>query len=140
MTSSLLNIDSRDRVNPHNLNRESIRVRFDNPITFRKISLIFMDMPNEATDTESMYYVTIEEIGYGCRGAKAGDSASFIQIKNAPTEYRSFAFENQSFNQVIDLGQNRNFTEFNIKIRYRSGAEPLQIGLDYSCIFRIHTD
>jgi len=141
MTQQLLAIDSRDRENQVSEDRTKIRVVFQNPVEFREISLIFVDMPNDNVDTESLYYMTIEEVGFGCRGSKAGDESTFIQIKQAPTNYRSLAFENQSFEQTIDLGMKKTFTEFNIKMRYRMNAtSDLVISSDYSCMFRINTD
>ncbi len=136
----LFTIDSRDRETGSS-GIENIRIIIEGGITFRKISLIFADIPNDATDTESLYFITFRELGGGVRGSRYGDSASFVQCKMAATDQRSFAFENLSYAQTIDLGSNRTFNEFNIQMRYRVDAsEPLQMVSDYSLIFRLNID
>jgi hypothetical protein len=139
MTDQLLIIDSRDRVNQVD-DRTNIRVVFQNPLRFSRISLLFMDMPNDSSDTESIYYITIDELPYGVRGAKSTDNASFCQIKTIPQGYRSMSFENLSFNQEIDLGMPRIFTEFNIRLKYRQDAVDLAVSNDFSIIFKIFLD
>lgn len=139
-TQKLFTIDSRDRENTSG-DINNIRLTIEGGITFRRISLIFADIPNDSTDSESLYFITIRELGNGVRGTRYNDSASFVQCKMAATNQRSFAFENLSYAQTVDLGQNRTFTEFNVQIRYRTdAAKPLEMTSDYSCIFRIHTE
>jgi hypothetical protein len=59
----------------------------------------------------------------------------------AATNQRSFAFENLSYDQTIDLGSNQSFSEFNVQMRYRvDAAQPLEMVSDYSLIFRINID
>jgi hypothetical protein len=136
----LFTIDSRDR-EPGSSGNEDIRLVIEGGITFRKISLIFADIPNDAADTESLYFITIRELGSGVRGTRYNDNASFIQCKLAGLNQRSFAFENLSYSQTVDLGQNMTFNEFNVQLRYRvDAAEPLEMTNDYSLIFRIHID
>jgi hypothetical protein len=119
----------------------NIRIVLENSISIKRISLVFMDIPVDDSTTESIYFMTIQELGdKGVRGTRYRDSASFIQIKNAAKGFRTLAFENQSYLQSIDLGQPRTFSEFNIRLRYRVDAEiPLTMSSDYSSIFRIET-
>jgi hypothetical protein len=136
----LFTIDSRDR-EPGAAGIQDITLKIEGGITFNKISLIFADIPNDVADTESLYFITIRELGTGVRGTRYNDNASFIQCKMAGLDQRSFAFENLSYSQTIDLGQNKTFTEFNVQLRYRAdAAAPLEMVSDYSLIFRIHTD
>jgi hypothetical protein len=139
--TKLFTIDSRDRETGSSDGIENIRLNIERGITFRSISLIFADIPNDSADSESLYFITIRELGTGVRGSRYRDSASFVQCKMAATNQRSFAFENLSYAQTVDLGQNHTFTEFNVQMRYRKdAAEPLAMTSDYSLIFRIHTD
>ncbi len=87
----LFTIDSRDREAGAD-GIENIRLVIEGGITFRKISLIFADIPNDVSDTESLYFITIKELGSGVRGSRYNDNASFIQCKMAATNQRSFAF------------------------------------------------
>ena len=89
-TQKLFTIDSRDRENTSD-GQENIRLTIEGGITFRRISLIFADLPNDV-DNESIYFMTIRELGNGVRGTRYNDNASFVQIKTAPTDSRSFAF------------------------------------------------
>lgn len=139
--TKLFTIDSRDRENSASSAVENIRLTIEGGITFRRISLIFADIPNDASDTESLYFITIRELGTGVRGSRYNDNSSFVQCKMAATNQRSFAFENLSYAQTIDLGSNQTFTEFNVQLRYRQDADaPLEMINDYSLIFRIHID
>jgi len=136
----LFTIDSRDREAGAD-GIENIRLVIEGGITFRKISLIFADIPNDVSDTESLYFITIKELGSGVRGSRYNDNASFIQCKMAATNQRSFAFENLSYAQTIDLGSNQSFSDFNVQMRYRvDAAQPLEMVSDYSLIFRINID
>ena len=138
--TKLFTIDSRDRQGD-NSSIEDIKLIIEGGITFRKISLIFADIPNDVSDSESLYFITVRELGTGVRGSRYNDNASFVQCKLAAAHQRSFAFENLSYAQTIDLGSNQTFTEFNVQMRYRQDAdEPLEMVSDYSLIFRIHID
>jgi hypothetical protein len=136
----LLAIDSRDRENP-SANTDSIRIVLENSIQFRKISLIFMDLPidtNEAGDSECSYYMKIRELPSNVRGAQYGDAASFILIKNSAVGFRSMSFENESYAQEIDIGEPKMFSELNISLHYRkNAATTLSMTSDWSAIFRI---
>lgn len=139
--TKLFTIDSRDRETNGTDGIENIQLKIEGGITFRKISLIFADIPNDSSDSESLYFITVRELGNGVRGTRYNDSASFVQTKMAATNQRSFAFENLSYAQTVDLGANKTFTEFNVQLRYRSDAvDPLTMTNDYTMIFRIHTD
>lgn len=139
--TKLFTIDSRDRETVGSDGIENIRLNIEQGITFRSISLIFADIPNDSTDSESLCFITVRELGTGVRGSRYNDNASFVHCKMAATNQRSFAFENLSYAQTVDLGQNHTFTEFNVQMRYRTdAAEPLQMTSDYSLIFRIHID
>ena len=136
---TLLTIDSRDRENDANTDRTKIHIKFERPLTFQSISLIFMDFPFQfdETDLESMYFINIEELPNNVRGSTFSDIASFIHIRSAPSNARSVSFENQHFTQTITLNKPTVFEGFHITIRYRSkSTEALQIPSDYSCIFR----
>jgi hypothetical protein len=135
----LLIIDSRDREDQAG-DRTDIRIVFQKPITFSRISLLFMDMPNDSSDTESIYYITVDELPNGIRGSKISDNATFCQIKTIPEGFRSMSFENLSFNQEIDLKTPQLFTEFNIHLRYRQDAVNLAVNNDYSIIFKTFLD
>ena len=139
MSEQLLIIDSRDRVDQSD-DRTNIRIVFQKPVQFSRISLLFMDMPNDSSDTESIYYITVDELPNGVRGSQITDNASFCQIKTIPQGYRSMSFENLSFNQEIDLGKRQLFTEFNIHLRYRQDAVNLAVNNDYSIIFKTFLD
>ena len=131
----LLIIDSRDRVDQTD-DRAHIRIVFRKPVQFSRISLLFMDMPNDSSDSESIYYITVDELPNGVRGSQVSDNSTFCQIKTIPQGYRSMSFENLSFHQEIDLGNPQTFTEFNIHMRYRQDAVNLAINNDYSIIFK----
>jgi len=100
-----------------------------------------MDIPVDTQDSESIYFMTIKELGdKNIRGSRYRDAASFIQIKNAPFGMRTLAFENQSYIQSITFAQPKTISEFNIRLRYRvNAASQLVMSADYSAIFRIET-
>ena len=141
MPTSLLTIDSRDREDYNTTYSNDIRVLLENSLTIKSISLIFMDIPVDSQDSESIYFMTIKELGNkNVRGSPYRDAASFIQIKNAPFGMRTLAFENQSYIQSITFVQPKTISEFNIRLRYRvNAASPLVMSADYSAIFRIET-
>lgn len=141
MPTSLLTIDSRDREDYDTTTSNDIRIVLENSLTIKSISLVFMDIPVDSQDSESIYYMTIKELGdKNVRGSRYRDAASFIQIKNAPYGMRTLAFENQSYIQSITFPQPKTISEFNIRLRYRvNAASPLVMSADYSAIFRIET-
>jgi hypothetical protein len=136
----LLTIDSRDRADLTNLATNSIRILIDQSITFRKISLIFMDLPvdeQDVDDEESCYYMSFAELGNNVRGCSYADQSTFILIRASDLGYRSMSFENESYTQELDLGSQKTFSEFNITLRYRkNAAQPLQLVSEWSCILR----
>lgn len=142
MPSSLLIIDSREREDFDNTDPTNIRILLENSIKIKKISLVYIDLPVDGNDTESNYYLTIQELGEkGLRRTRYRDTASFIHIKGAPQGFRSIAHENQTFSQSIELHKERNFTEFNIQLRYRANTStPLVINNDYTVIFKIESN
>lgn len=109
----LLTIDSRDRENTTSTATETVRIVLENSIQFKKISLVFMDLPIGEDDTggslESSYFMRIAELPANVRGTSYADSAAFILIKNASVGYRSISFENSSYSQTIDLGEYKIF-------------------------------
>jgi hypothetical protein len=140
MNQRLLTIDSRDREDTANEDKTRIRVMFEGGISFKSISLIFMDLPidGDENDDEAVYFITIEELPQKVRGSKNSDKSTFVQVRSSDVGGRSLAFENNSFNQIITLPHEQTFTEFNIIIRYRlKTAETLKLVSDYSCIFKI---
>lgn len=81
-------------------------------------------------------FFSSRELGNGVRGSRYNDSARFFQCKMAATNQRSFAFENLSYAQTIDLGANQTFTpEFNVQMRYRTDVdEPLAMTSEFILI------
>jgi hypothetical protein len=139
-SEKLLVLDSRDRDDITNEDRKKIRLTFPHGINFRKISLVFMDFPIDASedDEEALFYITIDELPINVQGTNYADRASFVQVRTSDSGGRSLAFQESSFSQTIDLGSVQTFTEFNITIRYRlKTTETLIINSDYSAIFKI---
>jgi hypothetical protein len=92
MPTSLLTIDSRDREDYDTTTSNDIRIVLENSLSIKSISLVFMDIPVDSQDSESIYYMTIKELGdKNVRGSRYRDAASFIQIKNAPYGMRTLA-------------------------------------------------
>ena len=141
MPSSLLTIDSRDREDYDTTTSNDIRIVLENSLSIKSISLVFMDIPVDSNDSESIYYIIIKELGdKNVRGSRYRDVASFAQVKTAPYGKRTLAFENQSYIQSITFPQPKTISEFNIRIRYRVKASaPLIMTSDYTAIFRIET-
>lgn len=138
----LLSIDSRARDDYDTTQPNNIRIVIENSISFRKISLVFADLsidPDSAGDNiESCYFMKFREFPKNVRGAAFQDSSSFILVKRSAVSYRSMSFENESFAQTIDLGEEKTFSEFNISLHYRSGAAvPLSLTNDWSAVFRV---
>lgn len=136
-----LTIDSRERDDYNTTPSHNIRIVIENSITFRKISLVFMDLPIDADaegdNSESCYYMKFREFPKNIRSSNFSDASNFILVKRSAVNYRSMSFENESFAQTIDLGNEKTFSEFNISLHYRTGAAvPLSLVSDWTAIFR----
>ena len=139
MSQQLLIIDSRDRENTQT-GQKTLKMVFDNPITFSKIELLAVDFPISATtdDEESLYYIQIREFPIVAQGVNQNDRSAFIIMRNSDIGNRTMQFANTTFIQFIDFGRPITFSELNISIRHRKKAtEILRIGSDYTLIFAI---
>ena len=137
-----LTIDSRNRENYENTLSSDIRIVFQDPVEFSKISLVFMDLPidedSSGNNDESCYFMRIEELPKNIISSQFSDQASFILVKRSPVNYRSMSFENETFMQTIDLGSKQRFSEFNIRLFYRSNAAAqLSLVSDWNAVLRL---
>lgn len=134
----LLTLDSRARDDYDTTTSKDVRIEIENSISFRKISLIFMDLPVDDSVNESIYYIRFREFPKNIKSASFQDYGAFCVVKQAGNGFRSISFENETFAQTIDLGEVKTFSEFNISLHYRNGASaPLTLTSDWSIICRI---